>query len=100
MVRVQGVNGPARRYLALANLCQVFFHRWKLQTCSPPACEDMNLIRLVTFDALHTIITPRYPIYVQYSQVFAPYVGILPPDAIKRSFKVGEETVLKPYCLC
>lgn len=46
-------------------------------------------IRLVTFDALHTIITPRLPIHIQYSQTFAPYLGILEPDSIKRSFKVG-----------
>lgn len=50
---------------------------------------SMNRIRLVTFDALHTVITPRLPIYVQYSQVFEPYLGLLPPDHIKQSFKVG-----------
>ncbi|KAF8897025.1 HAD-like domain-containing protein [Gymnopilus junonius] len=49
----------------------------------------MNPIRLVTFDALHTIITPRLPIYVQYSQVFEPYLGRLPPDCIKQSFNVA-----------
>ncbi len=46
-------------------------------------------IRLVTFDALHTIITPRLPINVQYSAVFEPYLGALDPEAIKRSFKTG-----------
>ena len=46
-------------------------------------------LRLVTFDALHTIITPRLPIHVQYSQTFSPYLGNLNPDSIKRSFKVG-----------
>jgi hypothetical protein len=51
-------------------------------------------IRLVTFDALHTLITPRVPVYVQYSQVFTPYIGTLPPESIKRSFKGGE-----PLCL-
>ncbi|KAK2463209.1 hypothetical protein APHAL10511_004864 [Amanita phalloides] len=46
-------------------------------------------IRLVTFDALHTIITPRHPINVQYSVAFEPYLGILKPEAINRSFKTA-----------
>ncbi|KAF8806424.1 HAD-like protein [Phlegmacium glaucopus] len=46
----------------------------------------MLRIRLITFDALHTIITPRHPIHVQYSQVFAPFLGVLPPESIKNSF--------------
>lgn len=46
-------------------------------------------IRLVTFDALHTIVTPRLPIYVQYSQTFEPYLGVLEPEAVKKSFKIG-----------
>ena len=50
-------------------------------------------IRLVTFDALHTLITPRAPIHVQYSNTFAPYLGVLDPDALKRSFKTGEQEV-------
>jgi hypothetical protein len=47
------------------------------------------MIRFVTFDALYTLITPRKPIYVQYSEAFSPYLGPLPPDAIARSFKLG-----------
>ncbi|KAK7053366.1 hypothetical protein VNI00_003992 [Paramarasmius palmivorus] len=46
-------------------------------------------IRLVTFDILHTLITPRAPIHVQYSAVFEPYLGQLPPEEIKRSFKTA-----------
>ncbi|TCD62797.1 hypothetical protein EIP91_006390 [Steccherinum ochraceum] len=46
-------------------------------------------IRLVTFDVLHTIVTPRLPIYVQYSLVFEPYLGSLEPDVIKKSFKIA-----------
>lgn len=46
-------------------------------------------IRLVTFDALHTLITPRLPIYVQYSHTFEPYLGVLEPGALKQSFKIG-----------
>ncbi|RPD78291.1 HAD hydrolase subfamily IA REG-2-like protein [Lentinus tigrinus ALCF2SS1-7] len=46
-------------------------------------------IKLVTFDALHTLITPRLPIYVQYSQTFEPYLGRLDPEALKRSFKIA-----------
>lgn len=49
----------------------------------------MTVIRLVTFDALHTLITPSLPIYVQYSQTFAPYLGALEPELLKQSFKVG-----------
>ncbi|KAH9083720.1 HAD hydrolase subfamily IA REG-2-like protein, partial [Lactarius deliciosus] len=47
------------------------------------------MIRCVTFDALHTLITLRKPIHVQYSEVFRPYLGTLPPDAISRSFKLA-----------
>lgn len=47
------------------------------------------MIRFVTFDALHTLIKPRKPIHVQYAEVFSPYFGALPPDAIARSFKLG-----------
>lgn len=50
-------------------------------------------IRLVTFDALHTIITPRRPIHVQYAEVFAPFLGALDPNAIKRSFKAALKEV-------
>ncbi|KAL1745694.1 HAD-like domain-containing protein [Schizophyllum fasciatum] len=50
-------------------------------------------IRLVTFDALHTLITPRAPIHVQYSNTFAPYLGVLDPDALKRSFKAALKDV-------
>ena len=46
-------------------------------------------IRLVTFDALHTLVAPRLPVYVQYSQTFEPYLGVLDPDALKHSFKIG-----------
>ncbi|OBZ67256.1 Haloacid dehalogenase-like hydrolase domain-containing protein 3 [Grifola frondosa] len=47
------------------------------------------VIRLVTFDALHTLLAPRLPIYVQYSQTFQPYLGTLNPDTLKRSFKTA-----------
>jgi hypothetical protein len=46
-------------------------------------------IRLVSFDALFTILAPRLPIYVQYSQTFAPYLGELEPESLKDSFKIG-----------
>lgn len=55
-----------------------------------PYLGTMLRIRLITFDALHTIITPRHPIHVQYSQVFAPFLGVLPPESIKKSFIKGE----------
>ena len=46
-------------------------------------------IRLVTFDALHTLVAPRLPVYVQYSQTFEPYLGVLEPGKLKVSFKTG-----------
>lgn len=47
------------------------------------------MIRLITFDALHTLLTPRLPIYVQYAQTFAPHLGALQPAAIRGAFKTG-----------
>lgn len=47
-------------------------------------------IRAVSFDALATLVAPRLPIYVQYSQTFQPYLGVLDPDLLKKSFKTGE----------
>ncbi|EIM79908.1 uncharacterized protein STEHIDRAFT_68915 [Stereum hirsutum FP-91666 SS1] len=44
-------------------------------------------IKLVTFDALHTLITPRLPIAVQYAQTFEPYLGPLDPKLLNLSFK-------------
>ena len=49
----------------------------------------MMTIRLVLFDALHTLVTPRAPIFIQYAHVFEPHLGELNPDAIKYSFKIG-----------
>ncbi|KAI0958382.1 hypothetical protein AcV7_004217 [Taiwanofungus camphoratus] len=55
-------------------------------------------VRLVVFDALHTLLAPRLPIPVQYAQTFAPYLGALDPDALKRAFKtaLGELQAEKP----
>ncbi|EPQ57694.1 hypothetical protein GLOTRDRAFT_38464 [Gloeophyllum trabeum ATCC 11539] len=47
------------------------------------------MIRLVIFDAFGTILAPRLPVYVQYSQTFAPYLGVLDPDALKSAFRVA-----------
>lgn len=46
-------------------------------------------IRLVSFDAFGTILHPRLPVFTQYQQAFAPYLGELREDAIKQSFKLG-----------
>ncbi|KAJ8486856.1 hypothetical protein ONZ45_g14534 [Pleurotus djamor] len=54
-------------------------------------------IRLVTFDLLHTLITPRLPIHQQYASVFEPYLGPLEPNAIKQSFKVALKETQKEY---
>lgn len=55
----------------------------------------MGRIRLVTFDVLHTLIIPRQPIHVQYAEVFRPFLGTLEPDAIKASFRTGENHYFK-----
>ncbi|KAJ7287432.1 HAD-like domain-containing protein [Mycena rebaudengoi] len=46
-------------------------------------------IRLVTFDLLHTLIAPRYPIHIQYSRAFEPWLGTLDPQALKHSFRAA-----------
>jgi hypothetical protein len=73
-----------------ARLASVFAAREPQQAkhCSRCHCQ-VQMIRLVTFDALFTLITLRKPIHVQYSEAFSPYLGTLPPDAIARSFKLG-----------
>jgi len=69
--------------------------------CMVTVQDNMLRIRLITFDAFHTIITPRHPIHVQYSQVFAPFLGVLPPESIKQSFKKGErETPARTSSKC
>ncbi|KAH9832302.1 HAD hydrolase subfamily IA REG-2-like protein [Rhodofomes roseus] len=52
-------------------------------------------IRAVLFDALATLVAPRLPIYVQYSQTFEPYLGVLAPDLLKKSFKSALKQVQK-----
>lgn len=47
------------------------------------------MIRLVLFDAFSTILVPRLPVYVQYAQTFEPYLGIIAPEKISVSFKIG-----------
>ncbi|KAF9648579.1 HAD hydrolase subfamily IA REG-2-like protein, partial [Thelephora ganbajun] len=47
------------------------------------------MIKLVLFDALHTLVKPRAPIFLQYANVFEPHLGKLNPDAIKSSFKLA-----------
>ncbi|CCL99859.1 uncharacterized protein FIBRA_01884 [Fibroporia radiculosa] len=44
-------------------------------------------VRLVLFDALHTLLTPRLPIYLQYAHTFEPFLGSLDPATLKTSFK-------------
>ncbi|KAH9894978.1 HAD hydrolase subfamily IA REG-2-like protein [Cubamyces lactineus] len=54
-------------------------------------------IRLVTFDALHTLVTPRLPVYVQYAQTFEPYLGALDPAALKSAFKSALKQVQQEH---
>jgi len=51
-------------------------------------------IRLVLFDALHTLVKPRAPVFIQYANVFEPHLGKLNPDSIKSSFKIGKITTI------
>ncbi|KAF8070532.1 HAD-like domain-containing protein [Lyophyllum atratum] len=53
----------------------------------------LHSIRLVTFDALYTLIVPRLPIHVQYSQTFEPYLGILDPASLRQSFRVAFQSL-------
>lgn len=53
-------------------------------------------VRLVTFDALYTLIKPRRPIHVQYAEVFERYLGgRVDADEVKRSFKTALRDVQK-----
>ena len=55
-------------------------------------------IRLVTFDALHTLITPRLPIALQYAQTFEPYLGPLDAGLLSSSFKRGTALYFSTLC--
>ncbi|KAF7296127.1 Haloacid dehalogenase-like hydrolase domain-containing 3 [Mycena kentingensis (nom. inval.)] len=44
------------------------------------------MLRLVSFDLLHTLILPRHPIHVAYARAFEPFLGPLDPQAIKAAF--------------
>jgi len=48
-------------------------------------------IRLITFDALHTLITPREPVHVQYARAFERYLcqEKVDVESVKSAFKVG-----------
>ena len=53
-------------------------------------------IRVVTFDALFTLLRPRQPIHLQYARTFEPYFGPLDPEVIKLSFKDGQSSHMSP----
>ncbi|KAM6502198.1 HAD-like domain containing protein [Amanita muscaria] len=57
--------------------------------------EKLPAIRMVTFNALHTIITPRYPIHVQYSNVFRPYLGIFALSRSRESARIAHVSALQ-----
>ncbi|KAH8828087.1 HAD-like domain-containing protein [Flagelloscypha sp. PMI_526] len=52
-------------------------------------------IKLVTFDALHTILKPRFPISVQYARVFEPYLGPLDVGRVQASMKSAIRSMQK-----
>ncbi|KAG8808215.1 hypothetical protein FRC19_006056 [Serendipita sp. 401] len=43
-------------------------------------------VKIVFFDALHTIVKPRLPIFQQYAEEFSPYFSV-EPQRIKTAFK-------------
>ncbi|KDN49666.1 hypothetical protein RSAG8_01731, partial [Rhizoctonia solani AG-8 WAC10335] len=45
--------------------------------------------KIVFFDALHTIVQPRIPIFEQYHRVLTPKLGPLNPALLKDSFKTA-----------
>lgn len=47
--------------------------------------------RLITFDLLHTLITPRLPIHVQYAHAFKRFLALstVDPQAVKQAFKTS-----------
>ncbi|KAL7281252.1 hypothetical protein ACG7TL_004560 [Trametes sanguinea] len=66
---------------------------WTESRGEPEGIQGTQAGRNVTFDALHTLVTPRLPIYVQYAQTFEPYLGTLDPAALKRAFKTALKQV-------
>ncbi len=48
-----------------------------------------TMIRLVLFDALFTLVTPRKPISTQYAEAFKPFFGALDERRVKSEFKQG-----------
>jgi len=49
----------------------------------------LHRIRLVTFDVLYTLVVPRLPIHVQYSQTFEPYLCVIDPADLRQSFRAA-----------
>ncbi|EJD52670.1 hypothetical protein AURDEDRAFT_158403 [Auricularia subglabra TFB-10046 SS5] len=53
----------------------------------------MIQIRLVLFDAMHTLLTTAVPVGERYAAVFAPHIGQLDPAAVDRACKHAIERV-------
>lgn len=51
------------------------------------------MIRLVLFDAMHTLLTTAVPVGERYAAVFAPHLGHLDPAAVDSAFKHAIERV-------
>lgn len=54
-------------------------------------------IRLVTFDAFDTIVRPRLPIFVSYTQIFQKHDIAVGEEAVKRAFKPSFRKVEAEY---
>lgn len=84
-------HGTASHFVTLAVMTKPdLVVRTEARINNHPLCHPLMTIRLVLFDALHTLVKPRAPIFLQYANVFEPHLGRLSPEAIKSSFKTGK----------
>jgi len=84
-------HGAASHFVTLAVMTKPdLVVRTEARINNHPLCHPLMTIRLVLFDALHTLVKPRAPIFLQYANVFEPHLGKLSPEAIKSSFKTGK----------
>ncbi|EJU04117.1 HAD-like protein [Dacryopinax primogenitus] len=54
-------------------------------------------IRLITFDAFDTIVRPRLPIFVSYTQIFKAHNIAVSQEAVKRAFKPSFRKIEAEY---
>ncbi|KAJ7072241.1 HAD-like protein [Mycena amicta] len=57
--------------------------------CNAAGNKPPFRIKLVTWDLLHTLVLPKYPIALAYQREFEPFVGKLDLNAINQSFAIA-----------